>query len=123
MLTSTVIIIYLRIALSVLFQVGKCLQLAATFFGSFVVAFTKGWLLSLVLMASIPLIVIAGAAMSLIVFRSSNRGQKAYAEAGTVVEHTVGSIRTVPVVQEGMAAGVGIGCVVMIIFCNYGLAV
>ncbi|RZS04229.1 hypothetical protein BHM03_00034534 [Ensete ventricosum] len=27
------------------------------------------------------------------------------------------------VVQEGMAAGVGIGCVVMIIFCNYGLAV
>ncbi|CAL9081642.1 unnamed protein product, partial [Musa textilis] len=127
------------------FQVGKCLQLAATFFGSFVVAFTKGWLLSLVLTASIPLIVIAGAAMSLIIFRSSSRGQKAYAEAGTVVEHTVGSIRTVAafngekqainnykklikkaygaVVQEGIAAGVGIGCVLLIIFCNYGLAV
>lgn len=27
------------------------------------------------------------------------------------------------VVQEGIAAGVGIGCVLMIIFCNYGLAV
>ncbi|URD88213.1 ABC transporter B family member [Musa troglodytarum] len=138
-------------------KVGKCLQLAATFFGSFVVAFTKGWLLSLVLTASIPLIVIAGAAMSLIIFRSSSRGQKAYAEAGTVVEHTVGSIRTVrkdsllhsafkvaafngekqainnykklikkaygAVVQEGIAAGVGIGCVLLIIFCNYGLAV
>ncbi|CAL9138668.1 unnamed protein product [Musa acuminata var. zebrina] len=128
-----------------LFQVGKCLQLAATFFGSFVVAFTKGWLLSLVLIASLPLTVIAGAAMSLIIFRSSTRGQKAYAEAGIVVEHTVGSIRTVAafngekqaiddykqlikkaygaVVQEGIAAGVGIGCVLMFIFCNYGLAV
>ncbi|XP_064953100.1 ABC transporter B family member 11-like isoform X2 [Musa acuminata AAA Group] len=126
-------------------KVGKCLQLAATFFGSFVVAFTKGWLLSLVLIASLPLTVIAGAAMSLIIFRSSTRGQKAYAEAGIVVEHTVGSIRTVAafngekqaiddykqlikkaygaVVQEGIAAGVGIGCVLMIIFCNYGLAV
>ncbi|CAL9202553.1 unnamed protein product [Musa hybrid cultivar] len=126
-------------------KVGKCLQLAATFFGSFVVAFTKGWLLSLVLIASLPLTVIAGAAMSLIIFRSSTSGQKAYAEAGIVVEHTVGSIRTVAafngekqaiddykqlikkaygaVVQEGIAAGVGIGCVLMIIFCNYGLAV
>ncbi|CAL9767746.1 unnamed protein product [Musa acuminata subsp. burmannicoides] len=126
-------------------KVGKCLQLAATFFGSFVVAFTKGWLLSLVLIASLPLTVIAGAAMSLIIFRSSTRGQKAYAEAGIVVEHTVGSIRTVAafngekqaiddykqlikkaygaVVQEGIAAGVGIGCVLMFIFCNYGLAV
>lgn len=46
-------------------------------------------------MSSIPLIAAAGAAMSLVIFKSSNRGQKAYAQAGTVVEHTVGSIRTV----------------------------
>ncbi|WOK97290.1 ABC transporter B family member 11-like [Canna indica] len=126
-------------------KVGKFIQLLSTFFGSFIVAFTSGWLLSLVLLSCIPLIIISGAVMSLLIFRSSNRGQKAYAEAGTIVEHTVGSIRTVvsfngekeaidsykkvlkksfeAAVQEGTAAGIGIGCVMLIIFCTYALAV
>lgn len=88
------IMFFVLLAITV-FQVGKFIQLFSTLFGSFIVALTKGWLLSLVLMSSIPLIAAAGAAMSLVIFKSSNRGQKAYAQAGTVVEHTVGSIRTV----------------------------
>ncbi|KAG6489485.1 hypothetical protein ZIOFF_050755 [Zingiber officinale] len=67
---------------------------------SFIVALTKGWLLSLILMSSIPLIAAAGAAMSLVIFKSSNSGQKAYAQAGTMVEHTVGSIRTL-IIEKG----------------------
>jgi len=39
--------------------------------------------------------VIAGAAMSLIMSKMAGRGQVAYAEAGNVVEQTVGAIRTV----------------------------
>ncbi|XP_042405057.1 ABC transporter B family member 11-like [Zingiber officinale] len=126
-------------------KVGKFIQLCATLFGSFIVALTKGWLLSLVLMSSIPLIAAAGAAMSLVIFKSSNRAQKAYAQAGTVVEHTVGSIRTVvsfngenqaidsyknlinksykAAVGQGAAAGFGMGVVMFILFCSYGLAV
>lgn len=74
---------------------GKFIQLASTFIGAFVVAFTKGWLLSLVLLSCIPLVVISGAAMSMMMAKMSSRGQVAYAEAGNVVEQTVGAIRTV----------------------------
>lgn len=59
------------------------------------IAFYKGWRLTLVLCSCIPLIVIAGGAMSLIMSKMAGRGQVAYAEAGNVVEQTVGAIRTV----------------------------
>jgi len=63
--------------------------------GGFVLAFVKGWLLTLVMLVSIPLLAIAGAAMPIIVTRASSREQAAYAKASTVVEQTLGSIRTV----------------------------
>lgn len=67
----------------------------STFFGGFVIAFTRGWFLALVLLACLPAIVIAGGSMAMIMAKMSSRGQIAYAEAGTVVEQTVGGIRTV----------------------------
>jgi len=78
-------------------QVGKFIQLVSTFVGGFVLAFIKGWLLTLVMLTSIPLLAMAGAAMALIVTRASSRGQAAYAKAATVVEQTIGSIRTVKI--------------------------
>lgn len=39
--------------------------------------------------------VAAGAFMSIIVSKTASRGQTAYANAATVVEQTIGSIRTV----------------------------
>ncbi|KAG1347012.1 ABC transporter B family member 4 [Cocos nucifera] len=126
-------------------EVGKFMQLFSTFFGGFIIAFTKGWLLSLVMLSSIPPIVIAGSIMSYLISKLSNRGQAAYAEAGNVVEQTVGSVRTVvsfngekqamrmynkliraayrSAVQEGATAGLGMGAVLMILFCSYGLAI
>ncbi|XP_068664909.1 ABC transporter B family member 9-like [Aristolochia californica] len=126
-------------------KVGKFVQLISTFFGGFVVAFLKGWLLSLVMLSCIPLLVISGAAMSIFISKMSSRGQVAYAEAGTIVEQTIGSIRTVvsftgekkaiskynkslkaayqSTVQQGLAFGLGIGAVLFIIFGSYGLAV
>lgn len=59
------------------------------------VAFARGPLLAVVLLSCIPAIVIAGGTTSLIMSKMSSRGQKAYAEAGNVVEQTVGAIRTV----------------------------
>lgn len=126
-------------------KVGKFVQLLATFVGGFVVAFTKGWLLSLVLLSCIPLIVIAGGAMSLIMSKMSSQGQIAYAAAGNVVEQTVGAIRTVAsftgekraiekydsklevayksTVNQGFVSGMGLGVMMLIVFCTYGLAV
>ncbi|GKD44668.1 ABC transporter B family member 21-like protein, partial [Tanacetum coccineum] len=40
-------------------KVGKFTQLMATFIGGFVIAFVKGWLLTLVMLSLIPLLVIA----------------------------------------------------------------
>lgn len=63
--------------------------------GGFVIAFVKGWLLSLVLLASIPIIAVAGGIMSLKMSEMAGKVQVAYAKAGNVVEQTVGAIRTV----------------------------
>jgi ABC-type multidrug transport system fused ATPase/permease subunit len=76
-------------------QVGKFIQLVVTFFGGFIVAFAQGWLLTLVMMATIPPLVIAGAVMSNVVAKMASLGQAAYAESSVVVEQTIGSIRTV----------------------------
>lgn len=76
-------------------QVGKCIQLFATFVGGFVIAFNKGWLLTFVLLSSIPLLVIAGGFTFMFISKISSQGQSSYAKAATLVEETLGSIRTV----------------------------
>ncbi|XP_062084632.1 ABC transporter B family member 11-like [Humulus lupulus] len=126
-------------------KVGKFIQLVSTFIGGFVIAFFKGWLLTLVMMTSIPLMVAAGAVMAVIISKMASRGQTAYAKAANVVEQTIGSIRTVASftgekqaiinynkflvsayksgVYEGTAAGLGLGLVMFVIFGSYALAV
>ncbi|XVF21987.1 hypothetical protein REPUB_Repub12eG0135900 [Reevesia pubescens] len=126
-------------------KVGKFLQLISTFFGGFVIAFIRGWLLTLVMLSSIPLLVMSGAVMAILISKMASRGQSAYAKAANVVEQTIGSIRTVASftgekqaisnynkylvtayksgVHEGGAAGLGLGMVMLIIFCSYALAV
>ncbi|CAK9183539.1 unnamed protein product [Ilex paraguariensis] len=76
-------------------KVGKAIQLASTFLGGFIIAFTKGWQLTLVMLSSIPPLVISAAAMTILMAKLIARGQIAYLQAATVVEQTIGSIRTV----------------------------
>ncbi|KAL2510440.1 ABC transporter B family member 4 [Abeliophyllum distichum] len=126
-------------------KVGKFIQLMSTFFGGFLIAFTKGWLLTLVMLSSIPPLVISGGIMSFVVSKMASRGQNAYASAATIVEQAIGSIRTVSSftgekqavakydkslekayksgVHEGLATGLGIGSVMFMMFCSYALAV
>ncbi|CAA3003403.1 ABC transporter B family member 9-like [Olea europaea subsp. europaea] len=126
-------------------KVGKFIQFSSTFIGGFIIAFCKGWLLSLVLCSCIPALAIAGGCMSLLMTKMSSRGQVAYAEAGNVVEQTVGAIRTVAsftgekkaeekydsklqiayasTVQQGLASGIGLGTVLLMVFSTYGLAI
>ncbi|KAK4492667.1 hypothetical protein RD792_003487 [Penstemon davidsonii] len=126
-------------------KVGKFVQLMSTFFGGFIIAFTKGWLLTLVMLSSIPPLMIAGGIMSHVVSKMASRGQNAYASAAVVVEQTIGSIRTVAsftgekqavinynkslekayksAVHEGLATGLGLGAVMFVMFCSYALAV
>ncbi|KAH9625819.1 hypothetical protein KSS87_020473 [Heliosperma pusillum] len=126
-------------------KVGKFLQLMSTFIGGFIIAFIKGWLLTLVMLSSIPLLAASGAAMTIIVSRMASRGQTAYAKAAIVVEQTIGSIRTVASftgekraianynksivsayesgVHEGLAAGTGLGALFLVVFGSYSLAI
>ncbi|KAH6826593.1 P-glycoprotein 11 [Perilla frutescens var. hirtella] len=126
-------------------KVGKFIQLVSTFLGGFVIAFIKGWLLTLVMLSSIPLMVISGGSMALLLSKMASHSQDAYAKAATLVEQTIGSIRTVASftgekravadydkslvkayktgVHEGLATGLGLGSFMFIIFCSYALAI
>ncbi|CAI8590911.1 unnamed protein product [Vicia faba] len=125
-------------------KVGKFVQLASNFFGGFVIAFIKGWRLAVVLLACMPCVIFAGGFMSMLMAKMSSRGQVAYAEAGNVVDQTVGAIRTVAsftgekkaierynskikvayttMVHQGIVSGLGMGTLLLIVFCTYGLA-
>ncbi|KAH7545097.1 hypothetical protein FEM48_Zijuj01G0057100 [Ziziphus jujuba var. spinosa] len=125
-------------------KVGKFIQQVSTFFGGFIVAFVKGWLLSSVLPSCIPCIALAGGIMATRIAKMATRGQLAYAEAGNIVEQTVGSIRTVAsfngekqaidkyneklevpykmMNKQGLASGFGMGTVLVVLFGTYGLA-
>ncbi|XP_057439151.1 ABC transporter B family member 11-like [Lotus japonicus] len=126
-------------------KVGKLLQLIATFVGGYVVAFIKGWLLTVVLLSALPLLVASGAAMALLIGKMTSRGQKAYAKAAHVAEQTIGSIKTVASftgekqavssyrrylagayksgVYEGFVFGMGHGMIMLVVFCTFALAV
>ncbi|PSR97839.1 ABC transporter B family member 11 like [Actinidia chinensis var. chinensis] len=102
-------------------KVGKFIQLVATFLGGFVIALIKGWLLTLVLLLSVPALVISGGIMSILMAKLTSRGQSAYTQAGTVVEQTIGSIRTIwSAIGLG---GLGSGVFMFFIFCTYSMAV
>ncbi|CDY24379.1 BnaA07g03040D [Brassica napus] len=126
-------------------KVGKFIQLFVTFLGGYALAFVKGWLLTLVMLTSIPLLAMAGAAMSLIFTKASSQQQAAYAKASTIVEQTCGSIRTVASftgekqatssykelinsaykssVKQGLSTGLGFGVMFLVFFCSYALAI
>ncbi|EEE64580.1 hypothetical protein OsJ_19432 [Oryza sativa Japonica Group] len=126
-------------------KVGKFLQLVTTFPGGFVLAFLKGWLLTLVMLSTIPPFIFAAGIVSKMLAKISNEGLASYSKAGDIVEQTVGSIRTVVsfngekkaiglyndlikkaykgAVKEGFIQGFGMGFLNLIYFSSFGLIV
>ncbi|VFQ60302.1 unnamed protein product [Cuscuta campestris] len=126
-------------------KVGKFIQYISTFIGGFIIAFVRGWHLALVLCGCVPVIALSAAAMAWIMSTMSSRGQQAYAKAGNVVEQTIGGIRTVAsfngekratdkydreldvaykcTAQQGLASGLGLGIILLVVFSTYALAV
>ncbi|KAL8103556.1 ABC transporter B family member 9-like [Apium graveolens] len=126
-------------------KVGNFIRLISTFIGGFVIAFERGWLLTLVLTSCIPVILVTGGFIGKLMAKMSSRGQIAYAEAGNVVEQTIGAIRTVAsftgekiatdkydskiciayttTKHNGIASGLGLGAAVTSVFCTYGVAI
>lgn len=63
--------------------------------GGFVIAFTKGWLLALVMFSAIPLTVMPSVVMHFLSLKINSLAQKARRDAANAVHQTIGCIRTV----------------------------
>ncbi|KAL0442574.1 UNVERIFIED_CONTAM: ABC transporter B family member 9 [Sesamum latifolium] len=125
-------------------KVGKSIEFSSTFISGFVIAFARGWFLSIVLLSWVPAIVIIGGFLALLTSKISASGQVAYAEAGNVVDQTLGAIRTVAsfsgereavekynnklqiaykaTARQGLVTGVGLGLMLFTSFSSYGFA-
>ncbi|XP_011096469.1 ABC transporter B family member 9-like [Sesamum indicum] len=125
-------------------KVGKFIEFASTFISGFIIAFARGWFLSIVLLSWVPAIAIIGGFLALLTSKISASGQVAYAEAGNVVDQALGAIRTVAsfsgeteaiekynnklqiayeaTVRQGLATGVGLGLMLFTAFASYGFA-
>ncbi|PNT72639.1 hypothetical protein BRADI_2g47330v3 [Brachypodium distachyon] len=125
-------------------KVGKYVQLLTTFVGGFVIGFIRGWMLALVMLASVPPSILSFATVSRLRTQISARRQASYDDAGNVVEQNIGAIRTVvsfngekkaialynalikraykATVFEGIVTGIGVGSIYFVVFCSYSLA-
>eukprot|EP01117_Protostelium_nocturnum_P020873 TRINITY_DN965_c0_g1_i1.p1 TRINITY_DN965_c0_g1~~TRINITY_DN965_c0_g1_i1.p1 ORF type:complete len:1273 (-),score=506.95 TRINITY_DN965_c0_g1_i1:247-4065(-) len=125
-------------------KAGSTVQLTAQFVTGLIVAFVKGWRLSLVILATIPLLAIVGGVVFTFVTKFQTEGQNAYAEAGAIAEQALGGIRTVfsfslqkrfqeryevklekakiENTKSGLIIGLGFGVLIFFLFSSYGLA-
>ncbi|KAH9309148.1 hypothetical protein KI387_037059, partial [Taxus chinensis] len=76
-------------------KVGKVFQLCTTFFSGFVIAFIRGWKLTVVVVATVPIIVAAGTIGPIMCSRISNRLNASNTEVGNIVGQVISAIRTV----------------------------
>ncbi|KAL6207565.1 hypothetical protein ACLB2K_018522 [Fragaria x ananassa] len=71
-------------------KTGHTLRYLSQFVVGFAIGFTSVWQLTLLTLAVVPLIAIAGGAYTIIMSTLSDKGEAAYAEAGKVAEEGVG---------------------------------
>eukprot|EP00727_Mastigamoeba_balamuthi_P006102 m51a1_g2110 putative multidrug resistance protein 1 (1352) ;mRNA; f:1624717-1629060 len=125
-------------------KVGIFLQSFATFVAGWIVGFTKGWKMSLVLLSMVPVLVVVMGALSAVFRKLVMRAQEFYAQAGQVAEEFLSCIRTVTAFgvqrkalaryqdnlgvsrkmgyRKGVAMGLAFGALFFVLFGSYGLA-
>jgi ATP-binding cassette subfamily B (MDR/TAP) protein 1 len=76
-------------------KVALALQYTAQFFGGFAVAFTYDWYLTLIMMSLAPFMMICGVFIARLMAKSVAAEAEKYAEASSIAEEALASIRTV----------------------------
>nr|AAO20901.1 Mdr3 [Takifugu rubripes] len=76
-------------------KVGLLIQAYTTFITAFIIGFTTGWKLTLVILAVSPALAISAAFFSKVLASFTSKEQTAYAKAGAVAEEVLSAIRTV----------------------------
>eukprot|EP01137_Pigoraptor_chileana_P035613 Opistho-2@29921 len=125
-------------------KVGMFSQTISTFFAAFGLGFWRGYKMTLVMLSVVPVLAICGAALAKIISSLSAKGQDAYAEAGSVAEEAISSIRTVVAfsgekrelkrytanlelaeasgIKKGVLTGTGLGVTFFVLFSAYALS-
>lgn len=70
-------------------QIGHCLRYMSQFLVGFIVGFLSVWQLTLVTLAVVPLMAIAGGTYAVVISNLSRKGEAAYAEAGKIAEEVI----------------------------------
>ncbi|XP_069318702.1 ATP-dependent translocase ABCB1 [Eulemur rufifrons] len=125
-------------------KIGMLLQSMATFFTGFIVGFTRGWKLTLVILAISPVLGLSAAVWAKILSSFTDKELFAYAKAGAVAEEVLAAIRTVIAfggqkkelerynknleeakrigIKKAITANISMGAAFLLIYASYALA-
>jgi ABC-type multidrug transport system fused ATPase/permease subunit len=123
---------------------GQFLMCFAQFAAGCTVAFSKGWKLSIVMIAVTPALACTGGVMGILLTKYTVETQNAYADAGSISEQVFAGIRTVysfslqqrfskryddklenamrAGIKRGIILGIGLGTFMFCLFAMYGLS-
>ncbi|TNN75712.1 Multidrug resistance protein 1A [Liparis tanakae] len=76
-------------------KAGKLIQAISTFTAAFIIGFSKGWKLTLVILAVSPALALSAGIFSKLLANFTSKEQAAYAKAGAVASEVISAIRTV----------------------------
>ncbi|GMF60542.1 unnamed protein product [Phytophthora fragariaefolia] len=124
-------------------KMSDMLHFTATVVSGIVIAFVKGWELTLILLAVVPFVAISGMLAKKVIVAATHSAIQSYAEAGAVAQESLSNIRTVHMfnsvqhflekysraletatsagIKKSFAVGWGSGLMYMMVFLNYAL--
>ena len=76
-------------------KVSTLIMTIAMLIAGFIIAFIKGWLMTLVVLVSLPVIGLGGVLFSSAVANKDKTQEKEYAEAGGMAEQAISAVKTV----------------------------
>lgn len=125
-------------------KLGHFIQHTCCFFVGYIVAFWRGWDMTLVMLGTLPFLAGVGAILSKLATNTNMKSEAAYAKASTIAQESISQIRTVtaynaeetsiqsysdslqqPVqagIQQSLVAGLCNGGVFAIVYWTYALA-
>ncbi|KAE9221307.1 hypothetical protein PF002_g15627 [Phytophthora fragariae] len=124
-------------------KMSDLLHFSSTVVTGIVIAFVKGWELTLILLLVVPFVAISGMLARKVIVAATHSGMQSYAEAGAVAQESLSNIRTVHMfnsvqhfidkyahalegattagIKKSFAVGWGSGLMYMMVFLNYAL--
>ncbi|KAM5187674.1 ATP-dependent translocase ABCB1 isoform 1-T2 [Callospermophilus lateralis] len=125
-------------------KIGMLFQSLATFFTGYIIGFTRGWKLTLVILSISPVLGLSAAVWAKILSSFTDKELLAYAKAGAVAEEVLAAIRTVIAfggqnkelerynknleeakrigIKKAITANISMGAAFLLIYASYALA-